>query len=196
MPSGGRAFRAPLQPANETRVYYVLDDPSCRFERNAFTFDSLSFCSDSGEKLSYAPIQPGLGFFDRTDQADLLKVHLPYAIQSPMRIASLFLPPLNRDTKFSVLSGLVETDWYPHPVNLVLRIPATGAVHIAKGAVIAQIVFIAQELCRVEPRVVTQSPEIQAHHNALLKWYVAHNQNRSAYKQIAHSRRGRAGKPG
>src|SRR5512135_2651944 len=136
VPRGARTFRAPLQPPSDARVFYVVDDAACRFERNAFTFETLLFRDGSGKLLAYTPVEPGLSFFERDDQTDLFKVHLPYVIQTPSDVGCLFIPALNRDSTLTVLSGLVETDWYAHPVNLVARIPSRKTFHVAKGHVI------------------------------------------------------------
>src|SRR5205807_5504908 len=60
--------------------------------------------------------EPGLSFFDRDDQANLIKLHLPYIWRTPEAVDTLFLPLLNRPApKLEVKCGVVETDWYASP---------------------------------------------------------------------------------
>jgi len=39
--------------------------------------------------------------------------------------------------------GLVETDWYAHPVDLVLKRPVEGPLHVRAGDTVAQVQFVA-----------------------------------------------------
>src|SRR5215813_835472 len=48
VPAGARAFRSPLETETargDRRVFYIVDDPICRFIGNAFTFDALKDAS-------------------------------------------------------------------------------------------------------------------------------------------------------
>jgi hypothetical protein len=156
IPKDAHGMRCPLKGDPRTcpddeRVFYVVDDPSCQFVRNAFHY------VDGGGRTAatHGPvIAAGLSFFDRDDQVDLFKLHLPYICRTGPEVDTLFLHPLNRTPPFEVLSGLVETDWYSSAVDLVLR-PRGVTVHIAKGDVLAQLVFVHRSqrhaTVRVEP---------------------------------------------
>ncbi len=182
VPAGCHPFRSPLACA-ESRVFYVRDDPDRGFARNAFALDR-------------GGIQPGISFFDREDQGDLFKLHLPYAWRTPPGVHALFLPPLNRPApSFEVLAGLVETDWYAHPVNLAIRKPTSEvSLHVAAGDPVVQVILIGAGQRRPELKVL-------ADHNRaareLLKdlddWRQRHAADRSAYKRLARSRHGRIG---
>jgi hypothetical protein len=90
-----------------------------------------------------------------------------------------------------IAAGLVDTDWYAHPVNLVARKPAHGDLHVAAGDVIAQVVFVPRDARKADARLVTSgSAEERAAQQDLLTWYARHAQDRSAYKRLARSRHG------
>ncbi len=198
VPAGARGFRPPA-PASEDgdeRVFYVRDHPPSRFAGNAFAFDALPFEDEQGRRSELRPVQPGLSFFDRADQAALFKLHLPWVLRTPAQTDSVFGPPINRRSPLEVLTGLIETDWYAHPVNLVLRRPAAGTLHVAAGDILAQVHFVARAARRAEPQVLVHGgAAAQGLRNELLQWFVAHRQDRSAYKRLARSRQGRVGEP-
>ena len=130
VPHDGHAFRSPLAPKRSPQnggddpVFYVKDDPNCCFLKNAFTLDVL----DDTKSGWLAPKEPGISFFDREDQLDLFKLHLPYIWRTPTEVDALFLPVINRSSPgLTMLSGLVETDWYASQVNLVFGQPIGGA---------------------------------------------------------------------
>jgi len=188
VPHGARRFRSPLerpvcgQPP-DLRAFYVQDDSTCQFSGNAFTLES-----------SGGGVVPGLSFFDREDQQDLFKVHLPYVCRTKEGIDTLFLPPINRSAPFAVLSGLVETDWYTSPVNLILRKPpGPDAVHVVKGDVLAQLVFIGRSHRRPDVKVLAQHARMSRElRTSMQAWNRLHETDRSAYKKLVRSRHGQA----
>jgi hypothetical protein len=135
---------------------------------------------------------PGVSFFDRDDQRDLFKVHLPYLCRTSRGVDTLFLGPINRQLPCTVLSGLVETDWYASPVNLILRKPSsTRGVHVAKGDALAQLVFIDRSHRR--PNVIVlaeharQSRDLKT---AMREFDVAHARDRNVYKKMVRTQHG------
>jgi hypothetical protein len=90
LPQGCRAFRSPLnRPAAdgsyaERRVFYVFDEPRCRFAGNAYALESVPTSGPSAVQ------EPGLSFFDRDDQASFIKLHLPYVWRTPERLTRFF----------------------------------------------------------------------------------------------------------
>jgi len=199
VPAGCHAFRSPLDTGDrdgafaDERLFYVRDDPACGFSGNAFTLDEIPIRGRGGS-ATLRPVQAGLSFFDREDQAELFKLHLPYIWHTPPDVDCLFLPPLNRELGgLTVLAGLVETDWYAHPVNLVLRAPPPGgSVHVSAGDPVAQAVFVSRSHRR--PALETLPPHARAARDlkaALAEWYRQHARDRSAYKRLARSRQGR-----
>ena len=194
LPLGCRAFRSPLEQQKpsggfaDPRLFYVFDDPDCGFSGNAYqlTGDPRP-ASCSSERL-----EPGLSFFDRKDQQNLFKLHLPYIWRTPTGLDSLFLPPLNRSAHgFGVACGLVETEWYANPVNLILGKPP-GSVHVAAGDPIAQVITVPRSLRRCTLEVA--APNSQFYNEALTalaEWDRQLAEDRSSYKRLARSRHGR-----
>lgn len=201
-PAGVHTFSSPFDakrhqlqdysPEGE-RVFYVKDDPSCRFLKNAFTVDPMEI--DGNQLLT--PVLPGISFFDREDQRDLFKIHLPYIWRTPPDVDTLFLPGINRPNQaLEVLIGLVETDWYAHPVNMVCRTPPVGeSLHIVAGETIAQAVFVSRSHRRPSLKILASHARLTRDlRSELVEWYKAHEKDRSAYKKIARSQHGQVTK--
>jgi hypothetical protein len=194
VPPGGRAFRSPLdRPASDgrfpdPRVFYVCDDPDCRFVGNAYEFAGVS---GSGTGPSGVR-EPGLSFFNRDDQQNLFKLHLPYVWRTPELVDMLFLPPLNRPGHgLGVQCGLVETDWYASPVNLILAKPA-GSVHMQAGETVAQAVLISRELRRPALEIAAEHSRISRDtRKGLAEWDRQLANDRNVYKVLARSHHGR-----
>jgi len=192
VPSGSQPFRGPLERPDsaslDPRVFYVVDDPVCRFSGNAFTFAAIA----DSERGEYTPVAPGISFFDREDQLDMFKLHLPYICRTSEGVETLFLAPINRKAPFEVMSGLVETDWYANPVNLILRKPAGGrSVHIARGAAIAQLVFIQRAHRRPDLKVLPYHARLARDLKSMMgEWYRRHDRDRSAYKHLVRTQHG------
>jgi hypothetical protein len=186
VPDGCRAFRSPIALAGPQTdwVFYVEDNPRIHFSGNAYRLDA----GGTGKQL----LEPGISFFDRQDQQDLFKLHLPYVWRTPPEFDTLFIPLLNRSVQgLEIQSGIVETDWYANPVNMIVRKPE-NPFHIRTGQEMAQAVVI--------PRQHRNLPmEVAADHSRLARdvrtsfaeWHAQHAANRSAYKVLAHSRHGR-----
>jgi hypothetical protein len=186
VPPDAHRFRSPLDrslssASSSPTVFYVKDDPACAFANNAFAFEVR------GENRV-----PGVSFFDRDDQQDLFKVHLPYVCRTSQGIDALFLAPINRQAPFAVLGGLVETDWYASPVNLILRKPSgTRGVHVGKGEPLAQLVFIDRTHRRPEVKVIAeharQSRDLKA---AMQEFDRHHREDRNVYKRLVRTQHG------
>lgn len=193
VPQGCHAFRSPLDRPDaeerfaDPRVLYVVDNPDCRFRGNAYEIEGIPAGSATVR-------EPGVSFFDRQDQQDLFKLHLPYVWRTPESVDTLFLPLLNRRAQgLDVQSGLVETDWYASPINLVLRKPpGSASLHFDAGDIIAQAILVPRHLRRavleVPPGHARVSRETR---KGLAEWDKQHAQDRSAYKALARSRHGR-----
>jgi hypothetical protein len=189
VPLGARGFRSPVEarlPAGEQdlRVYWVKDDPTRGFAGNAFILHA-GVGTDARGMLT-----PGISFFDRDDQIEFCKLHLPYVLRTAPGRDLLFMPLLNRPGNgFEVLSGLVEADWYAHPVNLVLRRPAVGAVGISAGQPIAQAIVMRRGDRPTRLRqLLPPSDDARLLHQEVAQWYDDHAKHRSAYKAKARSR--------
>jgi hypothetical protein len=187
VPQGSRTFRSPLEPtsAAEPRVFYVFDNPECRFSGNAFEFQDIPV---DGSPTS---LEPGISFFDRPDQKHLFKLHLPYVWRTPETVDTLFLPLINRPG-LEILCGLVETDWYPTSVNLIIAKPA-GALHVELGEPVAHAVLIPRNLRHVSVEIL--KPHARLHRETrkqLAEWDKRHAKERAAYKLLAREQDSRS----
>lgn len=181
IPPGARAFRSPLESGQQRRMFYVVDDPACPFVGNAYRMEL-------GGSSSNPWYEPGISFFDRRDQADLFKVHLPYVWRTPAGIELLLLPPVNRQHPgLTPFFAVVETQWYANPVNLVFRKP-DGSVHILAGDAIAQAVFVPRFCRRPSLQVVNPDSHLANHMaHAMRQWQAGKLEDRSAYKRLSRS---------
>ncbi len=185
VPEGCCAFRSPIPSASADSgwTFYVEDNPVCCFARNAYSFTDIPRYDNL--------LEPGISFFDRPDQQDLFKLHLPYIWRTPDQVDTLFLPLINRPWNFEVQSGLVETDWYSTPVNLILK-KLDEPIHFSQGQLVAQAILISRSQRRPSLQVAaTYSRLTRDTRQGLATWYDQHAKERSAYKMLARSRHGR-----
>jgi len=188
-PNGCRTFRSPFDTVinsgvfEEPRMFYVFDNADCQFRGNAYRFEGIPV--DKSPPI----LEPGISFFDRPDQQHLFKLHLPYLWRTAEGIDTLFQPLINRVSQgLAVLSGLVETDWYPSPVNLIIAKPE-GSFHISPGDPIAHAIFIPRPLRR--PALTIAAPHSRINREArkgLAEWDQRHTKDRGAYKALARER--------
>ena len=184
-PEGCRMFRSPLDVEDgagqfaDPRVFYVMDDAELRFAGNAYQLEGIPVDG------SAETVEPGLSFFDRPDQQHLFKLHLPYIWRTPEGVDTLFLPLVNRPSNgVGVQCGLVETDWYPSPVNLILAKPG-GAVHFRAGEPVAQAVPMARGLRRAPLQIAAAHSKLSREtRKALAEWDKLHAADRGAYKVL------------
>jgi hypothetical protein len=186
-PEGCRTFRSPIASKGEhvdRRVFYVFDHPECLFRGNAYQLEGIP------EKNSPPIPEPGVSFFDRPDQQHLFKLHLPYIWRTEEEVDTLFLPLLNRAGKGAeVQCGLVETDWYSSPVNLILAKPV-GPLHFFAGDPIAHAIFIRRRLRRPGVTVAPLHSRLSRDtRKALAEWNKQHAKARNIYKTLARDHR-------
>lgn len=146
---------------------------------------------------SPAILEPGISFFERPDQQHLFKLHLPYVWRTPSAVDTLFLPLLNRSAKgLGIQSGLVETDWYPSPVNLIIE-KCGGSVHIQRGDSIAHAVLISRGLRRPTLAISPDHSRLSRDtRKSLAEWDKHHAKDRGAYKNLARENRDSTETPG
>lgn len=70
----------------------------------------------------------------------------PWAIKTPKGYSTLFIPPMHRESVFSILPGVVDTDAYTAPVNFpfILNDPKFEGL-IPAGTPIAQVIPFKRE---------------------------------------------------
>lgn len=74
------------------------------------------------------------------------KWHNPWAIKTPKGYSTLFTQPMHRDSLFTVLPGIVDTDTYTSPVNIPFVIKDRNFEGlIPKGTPIVQIIPFKRE---------------------------------------------------
>ncbi|MDH5739664.1 MAG: hypothetical protein OEY77_05000 [Nitrospira sp.] len=191
IPDGAHSFLSPVVSEAvevsgiDLMKFYVKDDYGCNFVKNAFY--QLSDTHEAMQAL------PGLSFFDREDQQDMFKVHLPYILRTSQNIDTLFLPAINRGHPgFTVQAGLVETDWYANSINLVLRhLPSKPSFHVVRGDPIAQVVFIDRDhrspSLTVLPEHARETRTLLREHHKFIEEL---SRNRSIYKKLARGKNG------
>jgi hypothetical protein len=185
VPEGCRAFRSPL-PVSGLQAdwcFYVQDNPGRNFSGNAYKF---------GDSPSGPILEPGISFFDREDQQDMFKLHLPYVWRTAPEVDTLFVPLLNRASQgIEVQSGLVETDWYSNPVNMIVRKPP-DPIHFLEGEEIAHAILISRPQRNPELEVAADHSRLAREvRKSYLEWHAQHARNRRAYKVLARSQHGR-----
>jgi hypothetical protein len=208
VPAGAHAFRPPVDPLghgdsrvfSDSRVFYVKDSPTCRFVRNSYAFEPrplLDLNGNPGEVIAakLSATKPGVSFFDRPDQQSLFKLHLPYILRTPSEVDSLFITAVNRAMPLTLLAGLVETDWYTHPVELIARKPPSGMLHVAAGDVVAQILLIPRMARCAKIHVVAAESNDATARGDWLKLSTGHAEDLDTYKRLARSRHGRIKMP-
>jgi uncharacterized protein DUF6065 len=184
-PAGCRVFRSPIGQQQDSRVFYVFDNPECLFRGNAYQLEGIA---DKNSMM----MEAGISFFDRPDQQNLFKLHLPYVWRTEAEVDTLFLPLLNRSAQGAqVQCGLIETDWYASSVNLIIAKPP-GALHFDVGEPIAHAVFIPRALRRVSVNVAALHSRLNREtRKELAEWDRQHQRDRSLYKGLARAHQGR-----
>jgi len=101
-------------------------------------------------------------------------------LRKPAGVDIWFGMPVNCAAPLGLLAGLVETDGYAHPVNLVVHRPSKGDLHVRCDDVIAQIFFLDRDMRRAEIEVLEQGAPGAVHlREELRQWFLARHQDRS-----------------
>ena len=65
----------------------------------------------------------GSPFIEKNKNLPFYKISNPWKIKTPKGYSCLFVPPLNNlDDRFSIISGIVDTDTYPNEINFPIII--------------------------------------------------------------------------
>lgn len=183
VPQHARSFQSPVNGGCLDRVFYVQDDPAFGFVRNQFAVPAKI------EKIAGRLVLPGLSFFDREDQQTLVKVHLPYIFRTINDAGLLFVPPVNRKSSngLVMMSGLVESGWYPDAVNLAFELPPyPDSVHVAAGDPLAQVLSVNMAAASTDVKLLEpHRRKVRDTLESLVEWRQQHEADRSAYKKIA-----------
>ena len=84
-------------------------------------------------------------FVEKNNFLPIYKIISPWIINTPPGYSCLFVPPLNnQDDRFEIISGIVDTDCYPQPINFPFILNGhkykTLKTVIKRGTPIAQII--------------------------------------------------------
>jgi hypothetical protein len=124
---------------NSLTYGYVLKIPlSIKIQHNIYNpekkiFDSFytvgdlpnQYFDDKGINInqSFPPVHPafqleGSPLVDKNKNLPFIKIMNPWTIKTPPGYSCLFTPPLNNsDDRFSIISGIVDTDTYEREIN-------------------------------------------------------------------------------
>jgi hypothetical protein len=85
----------------------------------------------------------------------------PWAIKTPKGYSTLFIQPMHRESVFTILPGIVDTDIYSAPVNfpMVINDPNFEGL-IPKGTPIAQVIPFKREIWQMD---IGSEKEIKEH---------------------------------
>ncbi len=109
------------------------DDGSRSFTWSADQFTAIA--SHPGAQF------PGLPVPDRYDQSSAYKFINPWQIVTEKNYSCLFVHPMwHYDLPFHTLSGIVDTDQHPVPVNFPFLMEKDFVGYLAKGTPIVQVI--------------------------------------------------------
>lgn len=109
-----------------------------------------------------APLYPGT-----TSYNSIPKWINPWGIKTPPGYSSLFLPPLHRDNTFVAMSGVVDTDTYTAPVNIIFMLSDPDfAGLVPAGTPIAQVIPFQREVWQMS---IGMQEDLQAQNTVTAK---------------------------
>jgi hypothetical protein len=112
-----------------------------------------------------------------------MKIHNYWTVRTPPGWSSLFVPALNRPNRvIDVLSGVVDTDNFPTPVNFPFVVTAPDGVHVlTKGTPLIQVIAFRRDDAAISARVRAESEPERAErtrtHRSIMTgggWYRRH----------------------
>lgn len=108
----------------------------------------------------------------------------PWSIKTPKGYSTLFVQPMHRESVFTILPGIVDTDTYAPPVNfpMVMNDPLFVGL-IPRGTPIAQVIPFKRESWEMELGGTKELQEIQNTNNKLVTKFF------DRYKQMFWSRK-------
>lgn len=101
----------------------------------------------SQNAISFHPIEQAKLYPTKNQKnSAFAKWNNPYAISTPSGYSVLFTQPLHRESPFTILSGIVDTDMYKAPVNFPFTLNDVGwEGMIPAGTPMAQIIPIKRD---------------------------------------------------
>ena len=102
--------------------------------------------------------------------ADHFGISAGYYLQTPPGFVSLLIPALRSPAGLRVVSGLIETDWYPRPIFIVFERPAAGeCIQLEYRMELARVVVVPRhEGLKAEPLDEAELAQLDAREEAYL----------------------------
>jgi hypothetical protein len=107
----------------------------------------------------------GCPFVEKNSNLNLYKIANPFRIKTPPGYSCLFIPPLNnRDDRFEIISGIVDTDTFPNYINFPIvlngdKYPVLETI-IEQGTPYVQIIPFKRQGWKMEIKEDTQEKEV------------------------------------
>src|SRR5262245_31099957 len=98
-----------------------------------------------------------------------------YVSHSPPDRYVVCLAAKNRTIqRMKVQSGLVETDWYSSPVNMILRKPS-NPIHFSEGEEVAQVILVSRAQRNPNIEILQSHSRLSREtRKSLTEWYAQH----------------------
>jgi len=139
---------------------YIITSPAdvyvrIKDEQQFFEWSSLGL-------ISFHPIEQAPEHPNRKPHA-YPKWNNPWSIKTPKGYSTLFTQPMHRESVFTILPGIVDTDTYTAPVNfpMVINDPNFEGL-IPEGTPIAQVIPFKRENWQME---IGSEKELKEQHN-------------------------------
>ena len=126
----------------ETKASYELDRP--------FVKEHKLNVQDNSTNVHPRCQLEGSNILNKNNNQTIQKIIFPFTIRTPKGYSCLFVPPLNnKDDRFDILPGIVDTDEYPMEVNFPYTINGDKYKRLdtvlKKGLVFAQVIPFKRE---------------------------------------------------
>ena len=107
----------------------------------------------------------GCPFIEKNSNLNFYKIANPFRIKTPSGYSCLFIPPLNnRDDRFEIISGIVDTDTFPNYINFPIvlngdKYPVLETI-IEQGTPYVQIIPFKRQGWKMQIKEDTQEKEV------------------------------------
>ena len=107
----------------------------------------------------------GCPFVEKNSNLNFYKIANPFRIKTPSGYSCLFIPPLNnRDDRFEIISGIVDTDTFPNYINFPIvlngdKYPVLETI-IEQGTPYVQIIPFKRQGWKMRIKEDTQEKEV------------------------------------
>jgi len=145
-----------LKVTADIEVDFNNEETNQTSSKSSYAFDE-QFCRDNGinGQTNSEAVHPrtqleGSPLVNKNNCQTVQKIIYPFTIQTPKGYSCLFVPPLNnRDERFEIISGIVDTDSYPLEINFPYTLNGDKferfTTTIKKGTVFAQVIPFKRE---------------------------------------------------